>query len=207
MTSWVVLLAFVGCGKKDEAAKDKGAESAPQKTETATEKPTEKAPAAAAPAPAPPANPECKIEITGAKTATIVGGGGMSAASTSYWLAADDKAKHALYGDDPGFLLACLGGKDSLNITSENATAETLKLGPAKLEVGAPGGKSIIKILGTVATESIMNAKGTIEITAFDTSHIAGKVDLTAKLLPSDGEIKIVGEFDFKCPNLSGCGK
>lgn len=203
MTSWVVLLAFVGCGKKDEAAKDKGAESAPPKTEPATEKPTEKAPEPAPAAP-PPANPECKIEITGAKTATIVGGGGMSAASTSYWLAADDKAKHALYGDDPGFLLNCLGGKDSLNITSQDATAETLKLGPAKLEVG---GKSIIKILGTVATESIMNAKGTVEITAFDTSHIAGKVELTAKLLPSDGEVKIVGEFDFKCPNLSGCGK
>ncbi|MFN0253139.1 MAG: hypothetical protein ACKV2T_40070 [Kofleriaceae bacterium] len=206
-TLFLTVLAF-GCGKKDESS----GQPPPAPTTKPTDPPVAPAgkPAdpAPAPAPAPPANPECKLEITGAETKTIEGRGGISAVSTSYWYKADDKAGRTLWPSGlAGFLANCMGQGASVNILTKDATPETFKLGPRKYELGDNFGTHELSIVGSVAKASIVGAKGTVEITAFDTSHIAGKVDLTAKLLPGDGQIKIVGEFDFKCPQVSGCGQ
>jgi hypothetical protein len=44
-------------------------------------------------------------------------------------------------------------------------------------------------------------------VTEFDSSHIAGKIDLAGKLSPGGGEVKVTGTFDLKCPGLKGCNK
>lgn len=201
-TLFLLVPVAIGCGKKDES-------SAPTPTTTQTAKPADKPVETTAPPPAPPpppAAPECKLEITGAQTKTIEGPGGMAAASTNYWFKPDDKAGRTLWPEGTaGVLLNCMAQGASVNITSKDATTATFKLGPKKFELGDDFSKHELSIVGRLGDASIMGAKGTVDITAFDTSHIAGKVDLTAKLLPGDAEVKIVGEFDFKCPRLSGC--
>jgi hypothetical protein len=46
---------------------------------------------------------------------------------------------------------------------------------------------------------------GTVNVTAFDKKHIAGTIDLSGKLMPGGGAVKLTGEFDLTCPGFSGC--
>lgn len=200
----------LGCGgKKDEPKPEPKADPAAAKADPApaAAKPAE-------PAPAPPPKPAtdlgtCKLSITGAATKTIEAGGGLSAASTSYWFADGDKQREMLYGKsgEPGVILNCVGDGASLNILAARATKENLPFGPKKYEVGP--GKDGLSIMGSVGKGSIMGGKGTIDVKEFDGKHIAATIDLTAKLMSpdGDGEVKITGELDFKCPGLSGCAK
>ncbi len=200
ITTLLLVVLATGCGKKDETSK----QSAPPPVDKPADKPADPPPP-----PPPVAAPQCKLEITGAETRTIEGPGGLSAATTSYWFKPDDKNLRMMWPDDnAGFILNCIGKGASVNITTKDMTKAAFKLGPKKFELGENQSKNELAILGSIEKSSVMGARGTVEITAFDTTHIAGKVDLAAKLLPGDGEIKIVGEFDFKCPSgMSGCGQ
>jgi hypothetical protein len=46
---------------------------------------------------------------------------------------------------------------------------------------------------------------GTVDITTFDKKHIAGTIDLSGKLVPGGGSVKLTGKFDFACPGFTNC--
>jgi hypothetical protein len=46
---------------------------------------------------------------------------------------------------------------------------------------------------------------GTVDITRFDKQRITGTIDLSGKLVPGNGAVKLTGSFDFACPGFSGC--
>lgn len=207
----ITCLLALGCGgTKDEPKPEaKPAPAAkPEPAPAAAAKPADPAPPPPAPKPSTDLG-TCKLEITGFVTKTIEAGGGLSAASTSYWFADGDKQRDMLYGKDgePGVILNCVGDGASLNILAAQATKANLPFGPKKYELGP--GKPGLSIMGSVGKASIMGGKGTIDVKAFDATHIAATLDLTAKVLGPDGngEVKITGELDFKCPGLSGCAK
>lgn len=105
-----------------------------------------------------------------------------------------------------GMTLNCLGDGVRLNVIAAGAFPTK----PAKYTFGKKGE---LKLMGTIkhADErnglSIMGADGSLDITAFDDKHIAGKGEVTVKTLPDKGEIKLALEFDMQCYGLSGCVK
>ncbi len=108
-----------------------------------------------------------------------------------------------------GIILNCLGKDVRLNIVSKQKGG-AFPMKPASYKLGKG---SAIGVLGTVthADEkgglSIVGTDGTLEITAFDSKHIAGKGEITIKTLPAKGDIKLTIDFDMQCRDLSGCPK
>ena len=78
---------------------------------------------------------------------------------------------------------------------------------PKKYEFkkGAGDGASVMITLGPTLTFG--DPTGSVNITAFDKTHIAGTIDLsgTLKGKGASGGVKLTGQFDFKCPGFSGC--
>jgi hypothetical protein len=78
--------------------------------------------------------------------------------------------------------------------------------GPKKYDIAK--GKGDLHVMGTVKKEPLSGFAGTIEITAFDASHIAGTIELEAhQMAARDKPVKLSGTFDYKCPGFSGCAK
>ena len=202
-----LLAATIGCGgKKDE---NKAAA-----TETAKPAP----PAPADPATPPPADekpePTEKAEdfthgfchVTGTGAATFdqkTGHGGPSTLSVMQWQT--DKVQE-MSGAKEGLILNCLGEHVKLNLL-------TKKSFPTKTATYAIGKDGEVSVLGSIKHPdekdglSLMTQAGTLEITAFDDKHIAGKGELTAKTLPDKGEIRIRFDFDFTCHGHGRCPK
>jgi hypothetical protein len=66
-------------------------------------------------------------------------------------------------------------------------------------------GKGDANLMIGFGKQQLTNPSGKVDITAFDSHHIAGTVDLAGKL--GNADEKISGQFDLVCPGLSACDK
>jgi hypothetical protein len=191
-----VLAVLAACGGE---TKQEPPKQDPVIGDTPTEKPKR--------SPEPPSDyGSCTITVGGAITLEQTSPGGTSKSVTSYWFAADDKRNVMFPEGKIGLVLNCTDKQLSLNILTKLATKTSFPFGPKKYEL-KKSGRNELYVLGTIGKTSVMGATGTIDITTFDASRIAGAIDLKATTLPDDGDITLVGSFDFKCPGFSGCAK
>ena len=66
-------------------------------------------------------------------------------------------------------------------------------------------GKGDANLMIAFGKQSMTAPSGTINITQFDSHHIAGTIDLAGKVGAADE--KLSGQFDLVCPGLSACDK
>lgn len=121
----------------------------------------------------------CSLEATGAFTAqeTIPGRPG-----TKHW-SSDEQA---------GLRINCTGKDIRLSIVTKPDA--TVPFGPKTYVVTARGGDLVL--LGR-AGKPLADLAGAIDVTAFDGTHLAGTIALTAKQT-GGGSVKLGGSFDYK---------
>lgn len=208
----VALLIVVGCGKQDEApapAVDKASVTADKPVDTPVERSadTPAAPKAAEPKPADTSRGACHIVGSGAVTFDqTTPHTGPSSLAIMQW---HDAAMRQKMGyPDEGMILNCLGPNIRLNVLTATGTPFPMK--PATYQVGGKG--AAIKVLGSMKLPdkevSILKAEGTLEITAFDAKHIAGKGEINIQsTVPVSGKTTLAIDFDMQCDGLSGCAR
>lgn len=173
--------------------------------------PEEEAPVAAETKPPPPPpkkelKPEelgtCTLKLTGAMTKEQTSMGGRAATNVSYWYT--EAEKNNMMGVD-GFAVNCHGPEMKFSILPGGGKKDGMPFTPKKYDFknGTGTDASLMITLGPKVTFG--DATGSVNITAFDKRHIAGTIDLSGKLMPGKGAVKLTGEFDFVCPGFSGC--
>ena len=173
--------------------------------------PEEEVPAVAAekkPPPPPPKKaltPEelgtCQLKATGAVTAEQTSPGGKSATNVSYWFT--EAERNNMMGVD-GFVVNCHGPDIKFSILPGGGKKDGMPFGPKKYELKkGTGDANVMVTFGPKRT--LGDPAGTVDITTFDKKRIAGTIDLTGKLVPGGGTVKLTGSFDFACPGFSGC--
>lgn len=203
----IASLIVVGCGKKDEAP----APYADKRSVTA-DKPIDKPvePSGDKPAEPPAADTSkgaCHVVGSGAVTFDqTTPHSGPSVLAIMQWH--DPAMRQKIGYPDEGMILNCLGPNIRLNILTANDAPFPMK--PATYQVGGKG--AAIKVLGSMKLPdkevSILKAEGTLEITAFDAKHIAGKGEIKVlSTVPASGETTLAVDFDMQCTGLSGCAK
>ncbi len=190
---WTLVLAavvaFAACGKSQPQQQPAPA-PAPPPAEPARESAKPPAPVTMAPKPD-DADGTCTLTSTGAFAATETSS---AAAQSKFWMSAAE-----LGGANQGFVISCRGKQVRLSFVSNPNT--TVALGPKTYTV--KGKNPEVALLGR-ADKSLSDFAGTLAITAFDTSHIAGTVDVTAKQ-DKGGKVTIKGTFDIKCTHWGKC--
>ena len=202
MKKLAVLVLMLGACRKDEPHPQLAAEEAKQKPaeeEAAVEK---------KPPPPPPKKAltpeemgECTLEATGAIQAEQKTLGGRPATNVSYWYTEAERSN--MMGVD-GFAVNCHGPDIKFSIVPGGGKKDGMPFAPKKYTFKKGTGDANVMV--NFAGGKTMDApNGTVDIIAFDKSHIAGTVELSGKLVPGGGTVKITGSFDLKCPGFSGC--
>jgi hypothetical protein len=195
-----LLLVLAACPHSEEDYKK---QKAPEDNPVVSDKPAPPPPPPPKKALTPEELGKCDLKVTGALTAEQTTFGGRSATNVTYWMSEDEKKN--LMGVD-GFAINCMADKIKLSLTP---------IGKPDLQPFAPkkyvfkGGHSdgaAISVLFPPQT-TLGDPNGTVDITAFDKSHIAGTIELSGKLMGkgAKGSATVSGSFDFKCPGFSGC--
>lgn len=190
------LVFVVSCGGKKEEATPAPA-SASAKPEMTGEKPAAKPDDKPADKPVDTSRGTCKIVTTGAVAVEQTSGNsGPSTISVVQWLPPETR-KQLGYGDE-GLILNCLGKDARINILTKRDQPFPMK--PGSYQVGKGGSMTVMGALGPRGSEThLSTVDGTIEITAFDASRIAGKGTLKAKALAGKGDIELAIDFDMQC--------
>ena len=192
----VVVLLLASCKSEEDYKKQK-----PPEPEVVT--PAEKAPP---PPPKKELKPEelgqCTLKLSGAKTAEQTSMGGRAATNVSYWFT--EAEKNNMMGVD-GFAVRCDGPDIKFAILPGGGKKDGMPFAPKKYDFkkGTGTDASIMVTLGPKLTFG--DPTGSVNITAFDKRHIAGTIDLSGKLVPGGGAVKLTGQFDYVCPGFSGC--
>jgi hypothetical protein len=143
----------------------------------------------------------CKIVASGAIKAEQSTMGGQKATNISYWLTPDERAN--MMGVD-GFAVNCHGKDIKFSILPGGGKKDGMPFAPKKYTFKKGAGDATI-MANFEGGKTLDQPTGTVDITAFDKKHIAGTVDLTGKLVPGGGSVKLSGSFDLKCPGFGGC--
>jgi hypothetical protein len=171
----LVAVCLIACSKGEPDYKK---EKPPEETEVAK-------PAPPPPPPKKALTPEemgkCELKATGAVKAEQTTMGGKAATNVSYWLSADEQKN--MMGVD-GFAVTCAGSDIRFSMVPGGGKKDGMPFGP-KTTMDDPS--------------------NTVDVTAFDKHHIAGTVNLSGKLVPGGGAVKLTGSFDFVCPGFSAC--
>ena len=193
----VIALVLVGCSSEEDYKKQKPPEPEP-------------APTAAEKKPPPPPKKElkpeelgqCKLTLSGAMKKEQASMGGRQSTNVSYWMT--EAEQNNMMGVD-GFAVRCEGPDIKFAILPGGGKKDGMPFAPKKYEFkkGTGTDASLMVTLGPKLTFG--DANGTVNVTAFDKRHIAGTIDLSGKLVPGGGAVKLVGEFDYVCPGFSGC--
>lgn len=192
----VVVLLLAACKSEEDYKKQK-----PPEPEVVA--PAEKSPP---PPPKKELKPEelgqCTLKLTGAKTAEQTSMGGREATNVSYWLT--EKESNNMMGVD-GFAVRCNGPDIKFAILPGGGKKDGMPFAPKKYDFkkGVGTDASIMVTLGPKLTFG--DPTGSVNVTAFDKRHIAGTIDLSGKLVPGGGAVKLTGQFDYVCPGFSGC--
>jgi hypothetical protein len=165
---------------------------------------------------APPADGggTCQVDVSGDETASWTGAGGPMALNTDYWLSAEQKQS---FGDPFYFVVNCQGVGGFLGFLAGTAAEQaTIPYGPMDytLQPGSVMGATdqVLGVMVTIDgsdTSYGVSAPGTLSITKFDDTGIAGTFSFTATdLLAGAGgdtaparTITVTGQFDFANPN------
>jgi hypothetical protein len=142
----------------------------------------------------------CHITATGAVSADQTTPGGRSATNISYWYSADEQK--TMMGVD-GFVINCNGSDIHFSMVPGGGKQDGM---PFKAKTYTfTQGKGDANLMIAFGKQSLTAPNGTINITQFDSHHIAGTIDLSGKLGAADE--KLSGNFDLVCPGLSACDK
>ena len=144
----------------------------------------------------------CHLTASGAVTADQTTPGGRAATNVSYWLS-DDERKNMMGVD--GFAVNCIGKDIRFSIVPGGGKKDGMPFSPKKYDF--KNGKGDANIMAIFGKATLSNVNGTVDVTAFDSHHIAGSVDLEGKLVPGNGSVKVSGTFDLVCPNFKNCDK
>jgi len=188
----LVTLAACSTPEKEDYTKDKPVE-APAPPPTTTK-------AAVKKAHTPEELGTCHMNATGAVTAELTSQGGKNATNVSYWYTADEQKLMA--GVD-GFVIDCKGADFEFKVVPGGGKKDGMPFKPKKYDFAAGKGDGVLMI--TFGKHTFDKPTGSIDVTAFDSHHIAGTVDLSGTL--NGAAEKITGNFDLICPDLSGCDK
>jgi hypothetical protein len=176
------------------------------------QKPPEAAEPAAATKEAPPPPPpkkaltdeelgKCELEVSGAMSVKQTSPGGRAATNISYWFT-EAESKNMMGVD--GFVVNCHGKDVKFSILPGGGKKDGMPFGPKKYEF--KNGKGDANVMVTFGPKITMgDPNGTVDITTFDKKRIAGTINLSGKLMPGNGAVKLTGSFDFACPGFSGC--
>lgn len=137
----------------------------------------------------------CTLKASGAFTAEETIQGDKKSVSSKYWQAEDDRAVTPM----PALTINCAGKDLRLSlVTSPNGE---VPYGLKKYDIKKNGELVPIGRAG----DQLSDFNGTVEINAFDGTHVAGTIAITAKQGLSKKRVTIEGSFDFKCPGMAGC--
>lgn len=144
---------------------------------------------------------ECKLVATGAIKAEQTSPGGRTATNVSYWYT--EAERNNMMGVD-GFAVNCHGSDIKFSIVPGGGKKDGMPFAPKKYEFKK--GKGDANLMVNFGGGKTMDAPaGVIDITKFDKTRIAGTIDISGKLVPGGGTVKLTGSFDFACPGFSGC--
>jgi hypothetical protein len=191
----LVLVAACGTPEKEDYKKDKPVE------ETAPP-PTVKEKPAVRKALTADELGTCHITASGAVTADQTSKGGKDATNISYWYTAEEQK--SMMGVD-GFVINCKGDAVKFSLVPGGGKKDGMPFKPKKYDFAAGKGDGGLMI--AFGKQQLDKPTGSIDITAFDSHHIAGTIDLSGTLAPGGGAEKLTGTFDLVCPNLSACDK
>ena len=200
MTKLVVLVTLLAsCSKSFEpTAEDKAEEKKMQEAKTAP--PPEKAAPVVKKQEMPADLGTCHLTASGAVTADLTTKGGKTATNISYWF--DEKERKNMMGVD-GFVVNCNGDAMRFSMIPGGGKQDGMPFKPKKYDfVKGKGDAGLMIGFGKAALADI---NGSVDITSFDARHIAGTVDLSGKLTPGGGNVKVAGTFDLVCPGFSAC--
>lgn len=200
MTKLAVVIVVLGaCGKPDEDYKK---QKPPEETTGA--------PAASETKPPPPPPKKqlteeelgkCELEVSGAREAKQTSPGGRTATNVSYW---QSEAERGTMSSIEGFVVNCHGPDVKFSILPGGGKKDGMPFSPKKYEFKkGTGDANVMVTFGPKHT--LGDPNGTVEITRFDKQRIAGTINLSGKLVPGGGNVKVTGSFDYACPGLSGC--
>jgi hypothetical protein len=192
----VVALLLAACSSEEDYKKQKPPE--PEVVTAAEKKPM--------PPPRKELKPEemgqCALKLTGAMKAEQTSMGGRAATNVTYWFGPAEQNNMSAMD---GFVVNCHGPDIKFSIVPGGGKKDAMPFAPKKYDfkkgTGTDAGLNIT--LGPKVTFG--DANGSVNITAFDKKHIAGTIDLSGKLVPGGGAVKLTGQFDFVCPGFSGC--
>lgn len=154
----------------------------------------------------------CRVVVTGDKQVEWTGGGTAGDIAASYWFTDEDRE---FFGDEFILLMNCDGAGGSLSLlTGPNANESNVPLGPGAYTLTSSGASvgddlfgALVVLTDSETNWSVMEPGGTLEITRFDQSGIAGTFefpmeDSLASISEgeSEGTIVVSGEFDFVNP-------
>jgi hypothetical protein len=144
----------------------------------------------------------CHLTASGAVTAEQTTPGGRTATNVSYWFTPEEQK--SMMGVD-GFVVNCNGPDIRFSMVPGGGKQDGMPFKPKKYDFVA--GKGDANVMIGLGKASVTAPSGSIDITAFDSHHIAGTIQLAGKLTPGGGEEKISGSFDLVCPGFSACEK
>ncbi|MDQ3367119.1 MAG: hypothetical protein M3680_16980 [Myxococcota bacterium] len=190
-----LLVLLAACpGEKEDYKK------APPPEEPVVAKPASEVPPAPKQAKMPADLGTCTLTASGAVTAEQTTPGGRAATNVSYWF--DEAERKNMMGVD-GFVVNCQGPSIQFSLVPGGGKVDGMPFSPKKYEFKK--GKADANVMVSFGKAALTQPDGVINITAFDGAHIAGTIDLTGKLLPGGGQVKLTGSFDLACPGFKGC--
>ena len=191
----LVLVAACGTPEKEDYKKE-------QPVEVTTPPPTVKEKPAAKKALTADELGTCHITASGAVTADQTTKGGKDATNISYWYTVEEQK--SMMGVD-GFVINCKGDAVKFTLVPGGGKKDGMPFKPKKYDFIAGKGDGGLMI--AFGKQQLDKPNGSVDITAFDSHHIAGTIDLSGTLAPGGGAEKLTGTFDLVCPNLSACDK
>ena len=187
-TKWLaiaVAVCAIGCGKKKDKAP---VQPSPTAGTPASGEPTPSASASPTPTAAPVdpfAMGWCEYEIDGAEGSK--GGGGMNNVGSLHWMPENQPGRSL----GTALIINCGASGKQLNLSpAMNTTLDQVAMKPGKYAIKAVAQPGDFTVIGP----GWMGGTGEIEITAWDTSHVAGTFTV------ENGGKKYEGSFDLKCP-------
>lgn len=157
------------------------------------------------PKPAEPPPPKKKLEPADFGSCTLKASGGFTAeetiqgdkksAASKYWQAEDERAATPM----PALTINC-AGKD-LRLSLVASPNGQVPYGLKKYDIKKNGELVPFGRAG----DQLSDFAGTVEINAFDATHVAGTIAISAKQGLSKKRVTIEGSFDFKCPGMAAC--
>jgi hypothetical protein len=143
----------------------------------------------------------CELEVTGAKQIKQTSPGGRAATNVSYWFSEAERSN--MMGVD-GFVVNCHGKDVKFSILPGGGKKDGMPFGPKKYDFKKGSGDANVMVtFGPKHT--LGDPTGTVDITRFDKQRIAGTINLSGKIVPGNGAVKVTGKFDFACPGFSNC--